>query len=293
MLPTSLELALWQTMVYAEVFDYPLTLTEAHHYLLTRATLPEVQTVLQNSAWLKTRVTFTQGYLLPIARPELLSERLHRAEHAKILWNQATWWARAMGALPFVRMVAITGALAMDNVTEHDDIDLLIITLPNRVWLTRAFAIGLVYLARLCEVSLCPNYVLANDALAQTRRDLYTAHDLVQMVPLVGQATYWQMRTANEWTTEFLPQAQAPLKSFPDFTPPQWLAQFQRLGEKILSGQIGDALENWERTRKMLKLGQQLSPHSAAQLDEAHVKGHFNDHGARVLQMYQDRIKIP
>ena len=33
------------------------------------------------------------------------------------------------------------------------------------------------------------------------------------------------------------------------------------------------------------------TPHSAAQLDDQHVKGHFNDHGHPVMQQYHERLR--
>ncbi len=62
-------------------------------------------------------------------------------------------------------MIAVTGALAMKNSGAGDDIDVLIVTAPDRVWLTRAFAIALVYAGKLCGDTLCPNYVISERAL--------------------------------------------------------------------------------------------------------------------------------
>jgi predicted nucleotidyltransferase len=51
--------------------------------------------------------------------------------------------------LPFVRMVAVTGALAKDNVGQRVDIDLLIVAAPGRIWVCRRFLILAVRVARL------------------------------------------------------------------------------------------------------------------------------------------------
>ncbi len=289
--PAPAETAILRTLVYADIFDFPLTPAEIHHYLIAeRASLDAVRAALTSSAWLAARVTRLDGCFAVGDRAEVGLLREARQRHSATLWFLARRWAARIGCLPFVRMVAVTGALAMDNSSAGDDIDFLVVAAPGRVWLARALTIALVRVARLGGVGLCPNYVLSQSALAQDRHDLYVAHDLAQMVPLVGHAVYAEMRAANEWVVEFLPHARHPLHSEPELAPRNWLRALQRLGERLLSGPLGDALEAWERRRKLRKFSSAAQkPGSAAQLDADHVKGHFDDHGHFVLAEYEKR----
>src|SRR3990172_11192340 len=107
-------------------------------------------------------------------------------------------------------MVGITGALAMDNSAHGDDIDVIIVTARGRVWTARLIVIGLVYAGKLFGDTLCPNYILSEDALALEQHDLFAAHEFAQMTPLVGFEVYQRMRAANPWVGEFLPNAGAP-----------------------------------------------------------------------------------
>jgi hypothetical protein len=194
------------------------------------------------------------------------------------------WLAR----LPFVRMVALTGALTMRNASdEDDDLDYLLVTIDGRVWLARAFAILLVRLGRLRGIEICPNYVLAETALEQQKRDLFMAHEVAQMTPLYGHPLHARMRTQNTWVSDILPNAIRPFYDEPERPLGLgWLA-FKRGIEMLLGGQLGDALEQWEYRRKLRRFASELhTPHSSAQLDERQVKGHFNDHGHPVLQKY-------
>jgi hypothetical protein len=159
------------------------------------------------------------------------------------------------------------------------------------VWLARAFTIALVRLARLVGVGLCPNYVLSQSALAQDQRNLFVAHDLAQMVPLVGLGVYADIRAANTWAGDYLPHATRPFHSEPELAPRGVLLALRQLGERLLSGRLGNTLEAWERRRKLRKFARAAQAAGPdAQLDAEHVKGHFRDHSPRVLREFEARL---
>jgi hypothetical protein len=284
--------AILHTLLYADIFDYPLTPAEIHHFLIdVPASSEAVNQALENSAWLRERVTTQGGYVTLRGRQALAALRETRRQSSERLWAAARRWSAVLGCLPFVRMVAVTGALAVDNAPAGDDIDFLIVTAPGRVWLARALAVMAVRAARLFGAGLCPNYVLAETALEQQRRDLFIAHDLAQMVPLVGVRVYRQMRAANTWAGRYLPQAGAPLRPEPERALPAWGAFLQRWGERLLGGGLGDRLERWEQTRKLRKFAPAAGmAGSAAELDADRVKGHFDDHGHPILRQYEERV---
>jgi hypothetical protein len=284
--------AILHTLLYADIFDYPLTPAEIHHFLIdVPASREAVHHALENSSWLRARVAIRGGYVTLSGRQDLAALRETRRQSSERLWAAARRWSTVLGCLPFVRMVAVTGALAVDNAPPGDDIDFLIVTAPGRVWLARGLAVAAVRAARLFGAGLCPNYVLAESALEQQRRDLFIAHDLAQMVPLVGRRVYTQMRAANTWASRYLPQASAPLRDEPERALPGWAVRLQGLCEALLGGGLGDDLERWEQTRKLRKFAAAAGQAgSAAELDADRVKGHFDDHGHPILQKFEERV---
>lgn len=280
--------AVLRTLAYADVFDYALTLTEIHRYLIGKAATPDSVRDTVEAACRTGEVATAGAFFCLYGRRETVALRAERERYSARLWPHARRWAGVIVSLPFVRAVIVTGALAMNNVqTPHDDIDLLIITTPGRVWLARALSIGVVRVARRFGIELCPNYVLSSAALAQSPRTLYIAHELAQMAPLSGHTLYAEMCAANRWTQSFLPNATQP-------QPAPYAARrmyaLQTLGEPLLGNAVGDRLERWERDRKQRKFNREAAYSSAAQLDLDHVKGHFNDHGQRVLAEYERRL---
>jgi hypothetical protein len=288
------EAAILRTLLYADVFNYPMTADEVHHFLIgLKLTREQVHRTLHASSWLADRTVRVNGYFAARGRAEVASLREAREKASRDLWPAARRYARWMGYLPFVRMVAVTGALAMNNSEAGDDIDFIVVTAPGRVWLTRALCVGMVKVARRFGTRLCPNYVLAETALEQQRRDLFIAHEVVQMAPVVGHALYFQMRRANAWAFEYLPNADQPLNLQPEAAPGGIGIVAQRLFEWLLGGWLGDRLERWESRRKVAKFRPQAELATAhALLDAEHVKGHFLDYGWVTIKAYEERLQV-
>jgi hypothetical protein len=290
---SSTDEAILRTLLYADVFSFPMTEAEIHHFLIGRAaTRGEVRRALDHSPWLAARVERVNGYCAVRGRTETTEHRHRRESVSQTLWSVARRYGRIMACLPFVRMVAVTGALAMRNASGgDDDIDFLLVTAPGRVWIARAFAVLIVRMARLWRVGLCPNYVLADSALHQSRQDLFIAHELAQMVPLAGFEIYREMREANRWSDTMLPNAHQPFYAEEDIRPRGPARLLQRIAEFVLSGRIGDKLERWEQRRKLRKFQAETDkPGSSAELDDQRIKGHFNDYGYPALESYYARL---
>jgi len=288
--------AILRTILYADVFDFPLTDAEIHHFLIgCPTTLDDVQNTLANSAYLGERITRTGKYYAMRERDTdtIGQERERRDAASTQLWGKARRYGWLLAHLPFVRMVAITGSLSMRNAkSASDDIDYLVITTPRRVWLTRLLVVAVVRLAKLRGVWLCPNYVLAQTALAMDRADLYTAHEITQMIPLTGFEIYRALRSANLWADAYLPNAHDPFYAEADTQPRRLGRWIQRLSEVLLSGPVGDGLERWEQRRKQRKFAAQYetTPASSARLDDQQIKGHFRDHRDPTNSQYTERL---
>ena len=289
-----LEFAILQTIIYADIFDYPLSADEIHLRLIgLKKQQQEVQAQLQNSEWLGARTERVNGYYALRGRGEEISGlRTSRQESSARLWGQARRFGRLMAHLPFVRLVAVTGALAVDNSDIGDDIDYLIVSAPGRVWLVRAGCIVIVRMARIFGVYICPNYLLSERVLDQPKQDLFAAHELVQMVPLAGEAMFTTMRKINAWSAHFLPNASVDYKLESDAAPRGLGCLAQRLGEWLLAGRLGNRIERWERERKLRRFEAAMrKPGSAALLDAERIKGHFDDYGAPALLRFTQQLK--
>ncbi len=307
------ETAILQAIAYSDIFDYPLTGPEIHRYLVgTRASWREIQGALAGDM-LSDRLSSRSGFFLMRGRDEIVDTRRRRAAVAASMWPRAKRYASSISQLPFVRMVAVTGALAMDNVDPGTDIDYLIVTRPGRLWLCRALVVALVKLAARRGDVICPNFFLSERSLDLGEPNLFTAHELVQMVPLAGIQTYRRMCDLNSWAARYLPNAfdaprrvtagegepnpGAPLNCVTgDRTEDRSI--FWKTAEAALRTPLGASLERWEMGRKVRKLSSQFrdatregEPAAEINLSVDRCKGHFDNHQRRTLEAYSTRLQ--
>lgn len=284
--PDPLEQAIHQAVIYADIFHYPLTEAEIHRYLIgVKTSQPAVHAALLADRFLARGGPY---YFYP-GREILVATRQRRTAVAGELWPEAIRYGRILARLPYVRMVALTGSLAMKNAEAGSDLDYLLVTQPGRLWFARLLAIGVVRLASLHGRQVCPNYLISERALALPDQDIFTAHELVQMAPISGMAIYRALRRANPWVDEYLPNAHgAPHPDVPH--DPVHPYSFQSLGERILNNPAGDRLERWEMRRKLLKFDRLARDHPEACFGPDYCKGHLDDHGQQVRLAYRSRL---
>ena len=104
------------------------------------------------------------------------------------------------------------------------------------------------------------------------------------MVPLSGITVYQQLRQANLWANDWLPNAlgQPPLarlvRSGHVLRPKQTVEKI----EKIANGTIADYVENWERERKIRKLTAH-GLNAETRFTAEQCKGHFDRHQQKTL----------
>jgi hypothetical protein len=283
----ALERAIVRAVAYADVFDYPLTAEEVHRYLIgVPASRSTVRSAL-SSGRLPTVLSRSGRFFTLAGREGAIETRRARASVAADYWRRAVRYGHVLGGLPFVRMVAVTGALAMDNMADGD-IDFLVITEPGRLWLCRALVVGVVRAAGLRGTELCPNYFLSEQAMEIGERNLFTAHEIAQMVPLTGSETYQRLRALNRWTDAYLPNAGSAPRRVAAVEPRAHRAR--RIVEHTLRSRLVGGLERWEMSRKVRKLGRRGNGHTEAAFGPDWCKGFFDDHGQLTLARYEERL---
>ena len=280
-------------LLYADIFDYPLTFDEIYHFLDFKASQNTVRMLLDKAVQAQQIILIDPYYCLP-GKTGLPDLRQKRQQASQRLWPKALHYGRWIASLPFVRQVSITGSLAVNNPRDEvDDIDFFVVTAPNRLWLCRALMILLVRLGHRQGVHLCPNYLLTENVMVFRENNLYIARELQQMVPIYGKDAYLKIRAKNDWITTYLPQAEAPnLDRLNDTLSPAQ-TRLKQIGEFLLRGYVGNLAETYLRRRqisKHLKLAKQVGALDKVTFTADECKGHYDNHGQKTLNAYQSRI---
>jgi hypothetical protein len=285
--PAPLDVAILRAVAFADVFDHAPTTTEIQRHLTIAVSLPAVERRLAESPALG-RLDLRDGLVVAAGREDLVERRHLRAAASAALWPRARRLGRIVGALPYVRMVAVTGSLAVDAAGDEADVDLFIVVADGRVWLARALVIAVVRLAALTGVRLCPNYLLAEEAmeLDAADRTYGTAREIAQMVPLTGFGTYRRFLHRNAWYTTYQPNHRPPDSIRDDAAGP-----IPRAVERVGRTAPFDRLERWEMRRKVRRL-RSASASPEARYDDRVCKGHVDGHAARAALAAEARLGV-
>jgi len=284
----NLSQAILHTLSYSDIFDYPLTAPEVHQYLTgVKASFEEVAQALEDGSVRRTGNYFT----LP-GREEIVSIRLDREARSQKLLPRALRYGRILGALPYIRMVALTGSLAVMNISESADLDYMLVAARGRVWTARAFALAFNRLTRLGGHTICPNLIVSENALEWRLHDLYSARELCQMKLIKGVDVYNLLMKANQWVGSFLPNAFLESNSLLFENPQEPAPALQSLVELPLRGKLGDRFENWEMDRKIAHFSKQAGFGEETIFNADICQGNFHNHRSSTREAFDKRLLV-
>ena len=228
---TSPQTAILKTLAYAHLFRWPLTLKELHRFLITPQKIPLSRLSSALRRLLATRrVGEKNGFYFLPPNVAFVTSRLknQKTSAQKLAFLQKNLFFFRL--FPTVFLVAVTGNVAVGNAQSQDDIDLLIVTAPHTLWLTRLFLVPLLDFFRLRRRPsdsvfanrLCLNLFLdaGHLSLPSFQHHLFTASELAHLHPLLNRhATYQRLLSHNSWLKKHLANFPLPssFNSFPSF----------------------------------------------------------------------------
>jgi len=223
------------------MFDYPLTSGEIYLFLKNKYRQTDFDEALQCLILNSLVYRFDKFYTLK--NDHLLITRRHNgnkkaAELIKIAGKVSDILIR----FPYVRGIAISGSLSKNFADEDSDIDLFIITAKNRLWIARTLMHAFKKLTFLVkkEGYFCMNYYIDEAQLEIVEKTLYTAIEIVTLMPLQGDDLFERFYAANAWTREHLPNKVMRLSS----AKPVKSSWLKSLFEAFFNNRLGNAIDN-------------------------------------------------
>lgn len=209
--------AILKTLIYSDIFNYPLSQDELWKFLIN-VKLDKKSFSKQLKYLKKGNVKVKNNFYYLLGRENIVTTRIQRNNESRKKIILAKTIIKQLTFLPTIQFIGISGALSLGNSTKEDDIDLFVIVSKGRLWLTRLImVIFLTLMGRYRrrnenDVSdkICLNMLIDDSTLlfSRVRQNLYTAHEIVQMIPVFDRNnTYNRFINTNKWVEKFLPNA--------------------------------------------------------------------------------------
>jgi hypothetical protein len=284
---TPLDAAIWKTVCYAALFECPLSGERLHRMLWdVRTTRREIEGRLR-APYLAARVAVTGGCIHPRGAEAWLTLRPWREARSRALLARHGRALHVLAALPFVRLVALTGGCAHDNAAD-EDLDVFLVARTGRAW---SVYLAVVLLSRLlrCRRTLCVNYVVDEEGARLPERDGFTAAEVAGLRPWAGAAGYRAFLQGNPWVTDHLPNfmAEALQESLPlpELRGPRWLERLLDLGPAQIAEAAARVLLRAHFRRKWPR------PHPGVTLASSRLKLHPIDHAPGVRARFERALR--
>lgn len=211
-----MEKAILKTLCYSDLFDYPLKSWEIHKWLISKKVdLKSLDKPLK-SLLRKGIIETKSDYFFLKGRSHLVKKRVGRAAISQKFLRKGILVSQLFRIVPWVKMVGISGSLAMENASKTDDIDLFVVTDSKRLWLSRlliliilsAFGLRRKRREKRQNISgkICLNILLDTVSLGQYKSNIYIAHEVLQLKLLWQRGhTYQKYLEDNYKIFKYLP----------------------------------------------------------------------------------------
>lgn len=201
---TSISNSVTDTLTYSKYFHYPLGTTKLHTWLISSR---------------KVSLKLIQEHY-----PQVLNkaQRIFLNTRARISADKISQHSKLfifLNKIPTILGVFVTGSVSVENAREEDDLDLMIVTRVNTLWLTRLLIVPFLKLffsirsadnKGFVSKLACLNLWLDEQGLLvpKSNQSLYTAHEVLQVKPIIDKnQIYQRFIQSNSWTKSYLANA--------------------------------------------------------------------------------------
>jgi len=290
------ELAILKTLVYFDIFDYPLSEKDIKNFLGCYISDEIFASALLQLSLDKIIFRVDQFYSLQNNR-QRAEERIQGNLRAQSLIVKATGIGAFLHKFPYVRAVAVSGSLSKNYADKKADIDFFIITKANRLWIARTILHLFKKLTFLVgkQNFFCMNYFVDEEALIIPEKNIYTAVEIVTLLPVAGTFTLNKFFEKNQWTKKWLPcyEYKRNLKTA------ERGSGFKKFTEWFFNGRTGEKLDRFLyklTTRRWQKKEQQGRKNSKGRVMNLVTGKHFSKSNPetfqeKILTRYDDKIE--
>ena len=343
----NLEKSIIATICYYDTLDYPLTGFEIYKYLANPSrTTPSfsppyeggacllgrqvrgggadisfnnILNTLENSSELKKIIQEKNGFYFLQGKEKILPQRIKRQKLADQKWKKARRIIWLLQIIPYLRMIAVSGSLALGNTRKNSDIDLLIVTKAGRIWTCRTLITILITLLGKkhhkgkTRDRICLNHYITDKSLRIPFESLYNAQTYARLVnvyefflPLakegpacrqagIKRGYFQKFQESNSWVKNYLVfWLNAKARNLRMIKENKILVSFTKFSEAVLDNRVGNQIENtlgkWQKKRiKADPLFEK--PGGRITADENQLEFHPESHEVRIVKNFNQKMR--
>lgn len=208
------------TVKYFSLFRQPVTAVQVWRNLVVQEKLgpvsfADVCASLQELVAEEKLKTKWGYYFLPKAKPHTVDVRLRRHRLAQMKWKTTVSLIKFLSFVPGVKMLAMSGSLAVANTKPQSDLDIFVVATWGRIWTTRLFVLVAAellgrrrkYWQGEAPDQLCLNHYITQSSLtiSPAIQNQYTAVLYNNLVPLFGRGVFKNFQENNKgWLASFI-----------------------------------------------------------------------------------------
>jgi hypothetical protein len=232
-----------RVVAYFDLFSYPVSIQEILRYSAIKTNMEEVKGELEILCSVGCLFKIGEFYCLH-DNPDLIRNRIFGNERAEKLLTKAKKISRFLFWFPFVRAICISGSLSKNVADEKADIDYFIITEANKLWLARTFMHCWKKLSFITghQHFFCMNYYIDESSLVIEEKNIFTATELVTLLPVCGNGALDKFFAGNEWAFKYFPNQTRKPDMNVEKDKDAWL---KKLVELIFRNKLGNKLDNY------------------------------------------------
>jgi hypothetical protein len=291
---TEAQRATIRVLLYFDIFSHPLREEEIARFLGVRSPRTDRFRDALEALSMDGTIGEQQGYYGFGDLVAAIAKRHEENRRARQRMAKARRMSRFIGRFPFVRAVMLSGSISKGCMPEDGDIDYFVIAEPGRLWIARTLLIGFKKLFLFnSRRDFCVNYFVDLDHLTIEDRNLFTATEVMTLIPTFDGGTCEAFFQANTWAGEILPNKERPRVA----GLPEGDGLGKRLLERLFRNGMGDEFDEWCMLRTLRHWRSKFAEFDREQFDLAlrtrkyvskHHPRNFQQH---VLREYKDRIQ--
>jgi predicted nucleotidyltransferase len=197
-----------RTLLYYDIFDHPLSEEEVYSFLPENSVLQEdiILAIRHLSENEDAGFGWYNGYVYIKPKIDTIQNRFRKKQHARKMWIIARLMTHVIKRCPFIKAVFVTGSLSKHSTDKHSDIDYMVITQINRLWIARTLLMLFkkIFLFNSYKY-FCVNYLITEDNLEIPLKNIFTATEIATLKATHGSAWLENFIKSNLWIKNYFP----------------------------------------------------------------------------------------